>query len=404
MYLHDNMQTMGGYRMNTHRWMSIQFFSFFMTWGIFLPYWTGWMIHTKGITIPQASLIMSLGLVVRGLSTLFVFPYLSGKFSSKTLLNGAGIGTLIAILCYIPASSFTGLLIVTLVFHFFYPTLMPALDSAAGVLVQSNQLRHYGRSRQWGSIGFVLAGMILSVFTGMLGDGVILWALLLGTGIFVCLGFMRAPVILSKKPQADQTQKEGILKLFHIKHFSLVLIIVILLQAAHASYYNYGYLFLQEIHAPKYLIGVIINIAVIAEIIFFSIADRRLHNFSVGSLLALAALGSSLRWILVFAFPNIIVFCIAQTLHACSFAMGHYAFMKYLVKNISHTQIPKAQGMYSALALSWSTAVFTIFGGYLYEIEPRYAFIGMLACTIPSMLFALLYRKLELRKEILISI
>ncbi|SFK03343.1 MULTISPECIES: MFS transporter [unclassified Bacillus (in: firmicutes)] len=390
--------------MNTHRWMSIQFFSFFMTWGIFLPYWTGWMIHTKGITVPQASLIMSLGLVARGLSTLFAFPYLSGKFSSKTLLNGAGIGTLIAILCYIPASSFTSLLIVTLAFHLFYPTLMPALDSAAGVLVQSNQLKDYGRSRQWGSIGFVLAGMILSIFTGMLGDEVILWALLLGTGIFVCLGFMRAPVILSKKPQSDPTEKEGMLKLFHIKHFSLVLIIVILLQAAHASYYNYGYLFLQEIHAPKYLIGVIINIAVIAEIIFFSIADRKFQNFSVGSLLALAALGSSVRWILVFAFPNVIVFCIAQTLHACSFAMGHYAFMKYLVKNISHTQIPKAQGIYSALALSWSTAVFTIFGAYLYEIEPRYAFIGMIVCTIPSMLLALLYRKLELKKEILISI
>jgi len=398
------MQTMGGNKMNTHRWMSMQFFSFFMTWGIFLPYWTGWIIHAKGITVPQASLIMSLGLVARGLSTLVAFPYLSGKFSSKTLLNGAGIGTLIAILFYIPSGSFTSLLIVTLVFHFFYPALMPTLDSAAGVLVQSNQLRHYGKSRQWGSIGFILAGMILSVFTGMLGDKVILWAFLLGAMVLVCLGFMRAPVILSKKPPVDQIQKGGMLKLFHIKHFSLVLIIVILLQAAHASYYNYGYLFLQEIHAPKYLIGAIINIAVVAEIIFFSIADRKFHKFSVGSLLAMAALGSTVRWILVFAFPNVIVFCIAQTLHACSFAMGHYAFMKYLIKNISPAQLPKAQGIYSALALSWSTAVFTIFGGYLYEIEPRYAFIGMIVCTIPSMLLALLYRKLEVRKESVISI
>lgn len=381
--------------MNAHRWMSIRFFSFFITWGIFLPYWTGWIIHTKGITVPEASLIMSLGMVARGLSTLVAFPYLSGKLSSKALLNGAGIGTLLATLCYIPANSFTGLLIVTLAFHVFYPTLMPALDSAAGVLVQNNQLKEYGRSRQWGSIGFVSAGMILSVFTGMFGDEVILWALLLGTGGFVCLGFMRAPVILSKKPQADQTQKGGMLSLFRIKHFPLVLMIVILLQAAHASYYNYGYLFLQEIHAPAYAIGVILNIAVIAEIIFFAIADQKFQQFSVGSLLALAALGSSVRWILVFTFPNVFMFCIAQTLHACSFAMGHYAFMRYLIKNISHTQIPKAQGMYSALALSWSTAVFTIFGGYLYEIEPRYAFIGMIACTIPSMLLALVYRKLE---------
>lgn len=393
----------GGIVLNIQRWMSTRFFSFFMTWGIFLPYWSGWMIYTKGITVPQASLIMSCGLIARGLSTLFAFPFLSGKFSSKILLNIAGIGTLIAILCYIPASSFTGLLIVTIVLHIFYPTLMPALDSAASVLMHSKQLRHYGRSRQWGSIGFVSIGVVLTIFTGIFGDDIIFWALLLGMVGFVCLGFMRTPVILSEKPQIDQTQNAGMLHLFRIKHFSLVLIIVILLQAAHATYYNYGYIFLHDIHAPIYLIGVIINIAVIAEIIFFSIADKRFNKFSVGTLLVLAAIGSSVRWILVFAFPNVIVFSVAQTLHAFSFAMGHYAFMKYLIKNIPNAQIPKAQGMYSALALSWSTAVFTIFGGYLYEIDPRYAFIGMIVCTLPAMVIALVYRKLELRKEALIS-
>ncbi|MET3696442.1 PPP family 3-phenylpropionic acid transporter [Bacillus oleivorans] len=390
--------------MNTQRWMSRQFFSFYMTWGIFLPFWTGWMIDTKGITISQASLIMSLGLVVRGFSTLVAFPYLSEKFSSKALLNGMAIGSLISIFSFIPASSLASLIVVTLLLHFFYPTLMPALDSAAGALVQSKQLKHYGKSRSWGSIGFVVCGMFLTVFTGAFGDEVILWAMLLGISVFVCLGFMRTPVVLSEKPKRVKSKKGGMLKLFHIKHFGLVLVIVIFLQAAHASYYSYGYIFLLDIHAPEYLIGMIINIAVIAEIIFFLIADRSFHKFSVGSLLTLAALGSTVRWILVFAFPNVILFSIAQTLHACSFAMGHYAFMKYLIKNIPHQQIPKAQGMYSALALSWSTAVFTIFGGYLYEIEPRFAFIGMIVCTIPSMLLAIFYRNLELRKEASVAI
>lgn len=121
------------------------------------------MIHSKGITVSQVSLITSLGLIARGISTLFAFPYLSGKFSSKTLLNGMAIGTLMAILCCIPANSFASLLLVTLFLNFFYPTLMPALDSAASVLVQSKQLSHYGKSRSWGSIGFVVAGMKKSI-------------------------------------------------------------------------------------------------------------------------------------------------------------------------------------------------------------------------------------------------
>ncbi|MDI2588599.1 MFS transporter [Psychrobacillus sp. NEAU-3TGS] len=381
--------------MNAQRWMSIRFFSFFLTWGIFLPFWSGWMIYTKGITVSQASLIMSFGLIARGMSTLFAFPYLSGRFSSKILLIMAGIGTLVALLCYIPTSSFAGLLIVTIFLHLFYPALMPTLESAASVLLQSKQLRHYGRSRQWGSIGFVSVGLILTIFTGMFGDGVIFWALFLGIIGFVYLGFMSAPGILSEKPQVDQTQEVGMLHLFRIKHFGLVLMIVVLLQAAHATYYNYGYIFLQDIHAPIYLIGLIINIAVISEIVFFSIADKRFSKFSVGTLLTLAAIGSSIRWILVFAFPNVIVFSVAQILHAFSFAMAHYAFMRYIINNISQAQVSKAQGIYSTLALSWSTALFTILGGYLYEVEPRYAFIGMIVCTLPAMLIALVYRKLE---------
>ncbi|MEH7663834.1 MFS transporter, partial [Bacillus velezensis] len=37
--------------MKAYRWMSLHFFSFFMTWGVFLPYWTGWMVHIKGVSV-----------------------------------------------------------------------------------------------------------------------------------------------------------------------------------------------------------------------------------------------------------------------------------------------------------------------------------------------------------------
>ena len=381
--------------MNVHRWMSQHFFIFFLTWGIFLPYWSGWLIGEKGLTVSDVSFMMSAGLVARGITTLFIFPYLLRVWSSKRLINVLGIATFVSLVLYIPSQSFAALLIVTLLIHMFYPVLMPALDSAASVLVQSRQLNHYGKSRSWGSIGFVVGGMLLTMFTGAFGDGFILWGMMFGVVVFMALSLFQTPEVLTVKPERTSTQSFAMRDLFKIKHFGLVLLIVILLQAAHASYYNYGYIYLQEIGAPKYLIGIIINIAVISEIIFFAKADTAFNKLSVGSLLTLAALGSTLRWVLVFAFPSVIVFTISQVLHAASFAMGHYAFMKYLTKNVPPLQVPNAQGMYSAFALSWSTAVFTVLGGYLYEIEPRYAFIGMVICTIPSMLLAMMYKKVE---------
>ncbi len=166
--------------MNTQRWMAQHFFIFFMTWGVFLPYWTGWMIDEKGISVSEASFIMSAGLVARGLATLFIFPYLLRIWSSRRLINVISVTTFVAMLLYIPSQSFSSLLIVTLIVHIFYPTLMPALDSAAGVLLQHRQLQHYGKSRSWGSIGFVFMGMVITVFTGAFGDAVILWIMLLG--------------------------------------------------------------------------------------------------------------------------------------------------------------------------------------------------------------------------------
>ncbi|QSO52670.1 MFS transporter [Alicyclobacillus curvatus] len=384
--------------MNIHNWMSGRFFSFFLTWGIFLPYWTGWMISTRGITVSQASLIMGLGLVVRGLSTLWAFPYFSNKYSIKTVLNGMTFGTLLVVLGFSVARSFDGLLLATLLLNLFYPTLMPALDSTAGTLIQSKHLRHYGKARSWGSIGFVVGGTVLTFFTSMLGDKVILWAMLIGTLIFSGLSLMKSPAVLSEKPDFKKSKKSGMQHIFRIKHFGLVLAIVILLQAAHASYYSFGYIYLQDIHAPKYLIGVIINIAVIAEILFFTIADRYFHQFSIGSLLTVAALGSTARWIVVFSFPNVMVFALSQIFHAASFAMVHYAFMKYLIKNVPHSLVSKVQGLYSAFALSWGTAVLTIFSGFLYQIEPKYAFVGMVVCTVPALLLALRYSRLEQRQ------
>ncbi|WP_186578676.1 MFS transporter [Aquibacillus kalidii] len=389
--------------MNVQRWMSRQYFSFFLTWGIFLPYWTGWMINTKGITISEVGLIMSIGLIARGFSTLFFFPLSSSRYSSKTVINGAAVGTLITLLLCILANSFTSLLVLTLLLHIFYPILMPALDSAAGILARNKQLRDYGKSRLWGSIAFVVAGLILTVFTESFGDEMILLSMLVGIIAFIVIGFMRTPKLLLEKPKPERGKQNSMLGLFRIKHFGLVLIIVILLQAAHASYYNYGYIYLQEIAVPGYLIGVIINIAVVAEIIFFAIADKKFNKFSVGSLLMLAGMGSTLRWILVFSFPSIIIFSISQVLHACSFAMAHYAFMKFLIKNVPNSLVPKAQGIYSALALSWSTAVFTTLGGYLYEMEPRYAFIGMVISTIPALILAIFYRNLQVKQKAIIA-
>ncbi|MGN1402111.1 MAG: 3-phenylpropionate MFS transporter [Bacillus sp. (in: firmicutes)] len=374
--------------MNNQRWMSLNFFTFFFTWGIFLPYWTGWLVEAKGLTVAEASLIMSLGLVARGAATLFGFPLASRIWSTKGVINLLTLGAFTSVLLYIPAGNFPSLLAVTLLFNLFYPSLMPALDSTAGVLVQHGGL-HYGKSRSYGSMGFIISVFILSMVTGAFGDAAILWLMIICLAAMVLLGRMPAPDILLAQPEhSGHRDKPSIKSLFKTRGFLTVLAVVVLLQASHASYYNYGYIYLQDLGVSKYYIGAIINIGVLFEIIYFAKADGWFGKWKPESLLVLAGAGATIRWLLVYLFPNVWIFVLSQTLHALSFGVAHYAFILYLSRNLPKGQIPQAQGLYSALALSWGTAVLTLFGGYLYDMTPALAFLGMAVFTLPATVLA----------------
>ena len=82
-------------------------------------------------------------------------------------------------------------------------------------------------------------------------------------------------------------------ELWKVKTFPIVLIVVFLLQGAHAAYYNYGYIYLQGLNVNPFYIGMIINIAVIFEVLYFMKADTFLSKWRPSSLLLLAGIGST---------------------------------------------------------------------------------------------------------------
>ncbi|KQL32405.1 MFS transporter [Psychrobacillus sp. FJAT-21963] len=378
--------------MNKQRWLSQNFFVFFITWGVFLPYWTGWLVEDKELSVTNASLIMGFGLVARGVSTMFVFPIASKYMSSQAVVFMLTIISLIVTVLYIPVTSFGMLFVVTILFNAVYPTLLPAIESTASSLVQQSGV-NYGKSRSYGSLGFIISVLIISMLTGYFGEGAILWSMMVGLCLLLLIRFLPSPPELLVKPtKTDRKENLSLSGLWKVKSFPIVLLIVILLQGAHASYYNYGYIYLQELGVNSFYIGMIINIAVIFEIIYFSKAEL-FKNWKPSSLLLLAAIGSTLRWVLVFLFPNVWVFIFSQSLHALSFGVAHFAFISYLTKNLPKQQLPNAQGVYSAFALSWGTAVLTLIGGYLYEISSGLAFLGMIICTIPAIAIIILTKK-----------
>ncbi|GLC89004.1 MFS transporter [Lysinibacillus piscis] len=378
--------------MNKQRWLSQSFFTFFFTWGIFIPYWTGWLVDAKQLTVSQASIIMGCGLLARAVSNLFIFPSLSKYMHNKQLMTLLTTGALIIVLLYIPSSTFAFLLIVTVLFSMVYPAIQSVIESGAAILVQQGHI-HYGKSRSYGSLGFIVAVLIISMLTGVFGDTIIFWSMVVGLIGILLMQQLETPQELLVVPTKEQRAKSlSMKKLWAYKSLLIVLLVVILLQGSHASYYNYAYIYLGDLHVNPFYMGMILNIAVICEILYFMKADTLFKGWRSSSLLLLAASGSSVRWLLIYLFPNVWVFIASQTLHALSFALAHFAFINYISKNLPKEQIPNAQGLYSALAMGLSTAILTFLGGYLYEITPGLAFLAMLICTIPAIGLILLTR------------
>ncbi|KGR74997.1 MFS transporter [Ureibacillus manganicus] len=369
--------------MNNQRWLSQNFFIFFFTWGVFMQYWPGWLVEGKGLHVSEVGFIMGIGLIARAVATLFAYPFAAKFLSNKKLILLLVIGSIIITLTYIPANSYTSLLIITFVFSLFYPSLLPAIESGATVLVQEGNV-HYGKSRSYGSIGFVVAVFIISGIISVFNENAILWCMIVSLFIMLLLQAMPAPASLLEQPTAaDRKGSYSMRSLFKIKGFPLILFIVILLQGSLASYYSYSYIYLQDLGVETLYIGLILNIAVIFEILYLSKAEVFSH-YRTSTLLLIAAIAATVRWIMIWLFPSVWSFILSQTLHSLSFAMAHFAFIQYITKVLPKQQLSNAQGVYSALAMSLSAALLTFWGGFLYEIQPGLAFLGMIVFTIPA--------------------
>lgn len=376
--------------MKNQQWLSLNFFSFFITWGIFLPYWTGWLTNEKNLSVGMASIVIGAGMMSRSISNLFLYPIFTIKFSLSVVMKWISILSIIILFLYIPSETFLPLFIITIIFNAIYPNFLPAIESSATILVATDHI-NYGKSRAYGSIGYAVGLIIVGTFTSLFTDAAIFWIMCIGLLFMAFTMYQKTPDIIQTKPNftTQKVEYDSILKLLTSSRFLIVLIISILLQGAHTSYYNYGFIYLQEIGVNSFYIGIILNLAILLEIIFFAIADRYFQHLKVSTMYIVASVGSSIRWLIIFLFPNVHIFMISQTLHVVSFGIAHYAFIKFISENLVTNQISTAQGLYSAFGMSLINAVLSFGTGFLYEISPQLAFLGMIACTIPALVFTM---------------
>lgn len=364
--------------MSSKTWLSTNYFLQFLVTGTFLPFWIVYLTSVKNLSVLEASSIFSMLYIARVISGIFLSPYLIKKYNIDiTLKLSVGIGLILAV-----SYGFTNekivLGLITFLFGMIYFMVSPLVEGLASLFLREENI-DYGKARTYGSLGFTVIGIIIGGILGYVGNGALYYILIFLVALYLVFMFLPQPKLvknLSLEEPNTKKEKESLYSwVLKDRNAILLIITVFLYQLSHTAYNNYNALYLESMNiSAKWLSGVILNVSVIAEIIFFIFSKRLVKRIKPKNLMIFAGVCAIIRWGALATFHNIYVFTIMQTFHAITFAVAHIAFILILNKDYNNKEIIDMQNLYTAICFQLSMAVGLYIMGALWDISTSYVF------------------------------
>ena len=364
--------------MSSKTWLSTNYFLQFLVTGTFLPFWMVYLTSVKNLSVLEASSIFSMLYIARVISGIFLSPYLIKKYNIDiTLKLSVGIGLILAV-----SYGFTNekivLGLITFLFGMIYFMVSPLVEGLASLFLREENI-DYGKARTYGSLGFTVIGIIIGGILSYVGNEALYYILIFLVALYLVFMFLPQPKLvknLSFEESKTKKEKESLYSwVLKDRNAILLIITVFLYQLSHTAYNNYNALYLESMNiSAKWLSGVILNVSVIAEIIFFIFSKRLVKRIKPKNLMIFAGVCAIIRWGALAIFHNIYVFTIMQTFHAITFAVAHIAFILILNKDYNNKEIIDMQNLYTAICFQLSMAVGLYIMGALWDISTSYVF------------------------------
>ena len=364
--------------MSSKTWLSTNYFLQFLVTGTFLPFWMVYLTSVKNLSVLEASSIFSMLYIARVISGIFLSPYLIKKYNIDiTLKLSVGIGLILAV-----SYGFTNekivLGLITFLFGMIYFMVSPLVEGLASLFLREENI-DYGKVRTYGSLGFTVIGIIIGGILGYVGNGSLYYILIFLVALYLVFMFLPQPKLvknLNLEEPNTKKEKESLYSwVLKDRNVILLIITVFLYQLSHTAYNNYNALYLESMNiSAKWLSGVILNVSVIAEIIFFIFSKRIVKRIKPKNLMIFAGVCAIIRWGALATSHNIYVFTIMQTFHAITFAVAHIAFILILNKDYNNKEIIDMQNLYTAICFQLSMAIGLYIMGALWDISTSYVF------------------------------
>ncbi|MGM7651360.1 3-phenylpropionate MFS transporter [Serratia marcescens] len=364
------------------RWLALSYFTYFFSYGIFLPFWGVWL-KGEGIAPETIGMLLGAGLVARFLGSLLIAPRFKDPSHLVSALRLLALLTLAFAVGFCFGNGWGWLMLVIAGFNLFFSPLVPLTDALAATWQKQIRM-DYGRVRLWGSLAFVIGSALTGQLVAVWGHNAILYSLIFSV-LAMLLGMLLKPSVM---PQGEARARSGterslwaLLKEGPVWRF---LLCVTLLQGAHAGYYSFGSIYWQEAGYSASTIGYLWSLGVVAEVIIFASSNVLFRRWNARNLLLLSACCGVLRWSLMAYSTELGWLLLIQILHCGTFTVCHLAAMRFIAARQGQ-EVIQLQAVYSALAMGGGIAVMTVIAGFLFEHWQGGVFWVMAAVAVPAL-------------------
>ncbi len=353
-------------------WRLSSFYLFyFASLGAMLPFW-GLYLQDLGYSA------MAIGQLMAILqATKIVAPNVWGWIADHTG-RGMGIVRLASLLSWLTFATifvvqgFWQMALMMVVFSFFWNASLPQMDVVT-INHLGSRLRRYAGIRLWGSIGFILAVLVLGALVQRQGSGVVpVMTLGLQVGIWLTslLVFERPAEV---RPVQDST---SVLEVLRRPEVAAFLLAGFLMQASHGVYYAFYSIHLTQAGYASDVIGALWAWGVVVEVLVFAIMHRLLERFGARRILLVSLGLAAVRWLLIGAFvsqPAVLI--LAQTFHAATFGAFHAGAIHLTHHYFTGRLQGRGQALFNSLVYGAGGACGSLGSGYLWsEAGPLAAF------------------------------
>lgn len=342
--------------------LSAVYFFFFALLGVQAPYWAPYLASI-GFSPVEIGQLLAIFMVARIAAPLI---WQVGWFGQLSVLQRVWLANTLTLGCFIGVffgSSFAWLALVLALFGFCWNAVLPLYEAFTLAWLDQDSHR-YSRIRLWGSLGFVVAVLLVGSLLDRFGLSAVPWVmlaliiLLWGSGLLLPKPKQATPALLNHDLSWREFVTPDLVVFFGISG---------LMQVVHGPYYSFYSIHLAELGYSGAAIGAFWALGVVAEVAFFWMAPVLLPRISVQRLLQGALLLAVLRWGLIGFSDELSLLLFAQLLHAATYGCFHVAAMEFIHRRFDSARAVRAQAIYGGLSFGGGSALGALAAGYLWS-------------------------------------